>query len=247
MNRRIRNRSYGGVGGRRGRPRLLPDWAKDNVMRMVTDEVKHRILNLSCSVLMILTVVNSLLLLDAHADCSRQVQHFAARPNELNYVVLVNPATRVIHEECWKEINHEQTWTKSGRKYVSKEVLEKVLEKVSSANKWAALIIASNLGKLDGGDLEDSLVALGVSINKSPSLLLSFYRDGVINKIEFESCCKSTPLDLPESARAHLSYLEKRKRSISSVKTASLQSAKSMALIYIEEAIQVVRNTWPDL
>jgi len=26
MNRRIRNRSYGGVGGRRGRPRLLPDW-----------------------------------------------------------------------------------------------------------------------------------------------------------------------------------------------------------------------------
>lgn len=27
MNRRIRNRSYGGVGGRRGRPRLLPDYA----------------------------------------------------------------------------------------------------------------------------------------------------------------------------------------------------------------------------
>ncbi|MGC1455676.1 MAG: hypothetical protein WA946_10870, partial [Nitrospirota bacterium] len=25
MNRRIRNRTYGGVGGRRGRPRLLPD------------------------------------------------------------------------------------------------------------------------------------------------------------------------------------------------------------------------------
>lgn len=27
LNRRIRNRSYGGVGGRRGRPRLLPDWS----------------------------------------------------------------------------------------------------------------------------------------------------------------------------------------------------------------------------
>ena len=25
MNRRIRNRTYGGVGGRRGQPRLLPD------------------------------------------------------------------------------------------------------------------------------------------------------------------------------------------------------------------------------
>ena len=29
MNRRIRNRSYGGVGGRRGRPRLLPDWVSN--------------------------------------------------------------------------------------------------------------------------------------------------------------------------------------------------------------------------
>lgn len=27
VNRRVRNRSHGGVGGRRGRPRLLPDWS----------------------------------------------------------------------------------------------------------------------------------------------------------------------------------------------------------------------------
>ena len=215
-------------------------------MRMRPAEVNRQILRWSYSVLMFLTVMNSLLLLDAHADCSREVQHFAARPNELNYATLINPATREIRDECWSEINHERTWTKGGRlKYVSKDVLEKVLGKVSSANKWAALVIASNLRKLDGGDLEDSLIALGASINKSPSLLLSLFRDGVINKIELESCCKSTPLDLPENARAHLSYLEKRKRSVSSVKNANLQSAKHLALIYIEQALQETRNTWP--
>ena len=220
-------------------------WTKDIVMRLEAVEVNRRILKLLFSELMGFMFVNSLLLLDAQADCSRQVLHFAARPNELSYADLVNPSTRVLREECWKEINLEQTWTKGGRQYVSKNVLEKVLGKVSNANKWAAVVIASNLRKLDGGDLEDSLVALGVTINKTPSLLLSFYRDGVINKIELESCCRSTPLDLPENARAHLSYLQKRKRSVSSVKTASLQIARSMALIYIEEAIQEVRNTWP--
>jgi hypothetical protein len=29
MNRRMRNRTSGGVGGRRGQPRLLPDCAED--------------------------------------------------------------------------------------------------------------------------------------------------------------------------------------------------------------------------
>ena len=34
-NRRIRNRTYGGVGGRRGRPRLLPDSASPNYIALV--------------------------------------------------------------------------------------------------------------------------------------------------------------------------------------------------------------------
>ena len=46
LNRRVRNRSHGGVGGRRGQPRLLPDRTDDEPRKMPSaqDEIREGLL-----------------------------------------------------------------------------------------------------------------------------------------------------------------------------------------------------------
>ena len=187
---------------------------------------------------MLIVGTGSLIADGARAECLSDASRFANKPNQERYNALKKPNTQAVREECWDEIIREKTWTENNVPCVSQPLFDKVIGKVSNGNRWAALFIAANLNRLDGGDLEDGLVALGLTMNKDPSLVLRLYRDGIIPEAAFKWCVASRPLKLVDNDTATLAFLKQRRKKILSVKMRELVDAKKTALASLDEAIR---------
>jgi hypothetical protein len=164
------------------------------------------------------------------AECVSEVTRFLSDPNEVTYGKLVDPYTRVVSDDCWDYIAN------------GNNALQRLLKKVSAGNLWTAIFIARNIDRLDGGDLEDALIALGVSMDKDPNLLLSLHRDGIIDNQTLSSCVSQRPLSLVDDQKGTLLLLKLRKKKILSVKTPGLEDAKREALIQLDETINDIEN-----
>jgi hypothetical protein len=180
----------------------------------------------------------------ANPKCLSDALGFASRPNQDNYNALKDPKTEAVREECWDQINREKIWPRNHPIYSSQPLLDKVLKKASNGNKWAALFVATNLRRLDGGNLEDALVALGVSMNKNPTVVLRLCRDGVIGQITLKNCVSSYPLELSDNQRGTLSYLDRRRKRILSVEARDLEDVKRAALTYLDESIRHIQGPY---
>jgi hypothetical protein len=100
------------------------------------------------------------------SPCQKVANAFTALPsrNSLTAIEELDDAT------CWAVFGSSNT------------NLNKLEHWVEQGNRWAAEYLSKHLKQLDGGNLEDSLVALGQFSNHDMENLLLFAKSGLLSK-----------------------------------------------------------------
>lgn len=105
---------------------------------------------------------------------------------------------------------------------------------METGNRWAAQYSAEHLKELDGGNLEDALIALGQFSHHDVQSLLMFANKGLLTKRELADALTMLPLSLSDDPRAQLSSLQARRGKLVKVNRADLQKQRAQALAAID-------------
>jgi hypothetical protein len=109
-------------------------------------------------------------------------------------------------------------------------------------NRWAAEYLARNLKGLDGGNLEDALIALGQFSDHDMERLLSFANRKLISKHELVDALTMLPLSFSDNPRAELSALGKRRANVQSITKVELSEQKTDAMKAIDDFVSEIRS-----
>lgn len=162
-------------------------------------------------------------------DCQEVANTFLALPTKHTFTVLVgDDQTR-----CWSVIGSSNS---------NLALLDRSAEK---GNRWAAEYLARNLRNLDGGNLEDSLSALGQFSDQNMERFLIFASKGQLSKHEFTDALTMLPLSLGDDQYAHLNALKARRDMLVRVNRADLSEQKALALKAIDDFISQIRAAIP--
>jgi hypothetical protein len=140
-------------------------------------------------------------------------------------------------DECWNAVGS------------SNARLQTVNNLVASGNREAALYLASNLKRLDGGNLEDALVALGHFAELTMAPLLEFARNQVLTNAELSDALTMLPLSSSDDPGVQLAEMEKRRAAVGRVTDRRLTEQKVLALAAIDSFIIEIKrsiNHWAD-
>jgi hypothetical protein len=162
--------------------------------------------------------------------CQKKVNEFMLTPSEKTSRILSSGA----HGDCWNAIS------------ASNERLSRLNDLIASGNEWAARYILKHIRALDGGALEDSLVALGSFSEKSPEAFLRLFRAGELSEYHMKSALTMLPLELSDDLQTQLDLLEKRKLRLLNVSAPDLDGQKKIVadVINAQEA-EIVRVIHP--
>ena len=116
----------------------------------------------------------------------------------------------------------------------SNDNLNRLNSLVEAGNRWAAQYSAEHLKELDGGNLEDALIALGQFSSYDVQRLLIFANKGLLSKRELTDALTMLPLSLSDNPRAQLSSLQSRRDKVMQVTWADLQKQRAEALAAID-------------
>ena len=133
---------------------------------------------------------------------------FVNNPNQENYFALgklINEC-RIGNEECEKELNPHYSRS------------QKLFALVKLGNRKAIDIAFASLRILGGGEFGDATRALGYLIESDPELFLRKIRSHAIPLIIMEKIVIRTPLELTDQFDLQLRILQKRLKSMSSLK-----------------------------
>ena len=159
------------------------------------------------------------------SDCQRAAQAFLANPTKSNMAGLrVGDGS-----QCWQAIGG------------SNASLGELLRSVRRGNFWAASYLAANVKALDGGNLEDSLVALGKFSDVDMENFLLFSQKGFISTQELDNALTMLPLSMSDDQAAQLSAMEIRARNVENVTRKDLSEQKVLALKAIERFIAEIK------
>jgi len=162
-------------------------------------------------------------------DCHQLAAKFAAHPNQSSLDKISGPA----NAKCWEQIDS------------SNLLLAKLNNWTKNGNEWTARYLAEHLRNLDGGNLEDALIALGEFSERDMQRLLSFAHDGILSTQELDNALTMLPLSLSDNAPAQLRCLKLRRRKASSVTTIELSEQKARAIASIDNFISEVKRDNP--
>jgi hypothetical protein len=123
--------------------------------------------------------------------------------------------------------------------------LNKLDRWVEQGNRWAAQYLSQHLRQLDGGNLEDALVALGEFSNHDMERLLRFAKAGLLAKNELSDTLTMLPLSLSDNPRAQLASLSRRRTNLMRVTAKELSEQKAQALNAIDEFAAEIRSKNP--
>jgi len=160
-------------------------------------------------------------------NCQEAVKAFLAHPAKHTFTVLVSED----QARCWSFIE------------ASNSNLALLARSVERGNRWAAEYLARNLRNLDGGNLEDSLTALGKFSDQRMERFLTFANKGQLSQHEFTDALTMLPLSLGDDQQAQLSALKFRRDMLIHVNRADLFEQKASALKAIDGSISQVRAT----
>jgi hypothetical protein len=160
-------------------------------------------------------------------DCQKLARTFLASPSKNNM-------------EALKVRDGKSCWQVIGSSNVN---LEELLRSVRKGNFWAASYLAANLKSLDGGNLEDSLVALGKFSDADMESFLVLARKGLISTHEFNSALTMLPLSMSDDQIAQLSAMEDRAKRVKKIARKDLSKQKVLALKAINEFISEIKAT----
>ena|ERR1700756_5071864 len=159
----------------------------------------------------------------APSECQSAVRTFLKAPDE-HGVVALNKS------DCWGVIGS------------SNNHLNRLNNLAATGNRWAAQYSAGHLKELDGGNLEDALIALGQFSDHDMEDLLMFAHKGLLSKHELADALTMLPLTLTDNPRAQLNSLDARRHRVLRVTRADLQEQRAQALIAISESLSETRS-----
>lgn len=162
-------------------------------------------------------------------SCHDAVPAFVSRPTEGRRAALAE----VDREGCWSVVES------------SNATLTELNRRVSSGNGAAAEYLAGHLKQLDGGNLEDALIALGEFSDHDMQRLLRFARQGLLSKVELADALTMLPLELSADRAALLKRLAARKNRVMRVPRKDLSEQKREALTAIDAFAAEIRSTNP--
>lgn len=161
------------------------------------------------------------------SDCQKLARTFLANPTKNNM-------------EALKVKDGNSCWQVIGSSNVN---LEELLRSVRKGNFWAASYLAANLKSLDGGNLEDSLVALGKFSDVDMENFLVLAQKGLISTYEFNSALTMLPLSMSDDQIAQLTAMEDRAKRVKKVARRDLSKQKVSALKAINDFISEIKAT----
>jgi hypothetical protein len=130
-------------------------------------------------------------------------------------------------------------WTVIGS---SNDNLNRLNYLVETGNRWAAQYSAEHLKELDGGNLEDALIALGQFSNHDAQRLLLFANNGLLSKRELTDALTMLPLSLSDNPHAQLISLQSRRDKVMRVTRADLQKQRAQALAAIDTFVSEITS-----
>lgn len=161
------------------------------------------------------------------SDCRENADTFLATPNASSVVAV----SGVNEQMCWPVIG------------LSNANLDRLIHSVEKGNRWAAQYLAVHLGNLDGGNLEDSLIALGQFADHHMERLLDFAKQGQISDHELKDALTMLPLSLSDKPDAQLNVLKARRLRVIKVTRADLGKQRVAALKVLDDfALEIRAN-----
>jgi hypothetical protein len=171
----------------------------------------------------LLTVSNSYSEQPASSDCQSAARRFLTAPDEAKLRALDKSA-------CFAVINS------------SNYKLSRLNSFVEAGNLWAAQYSAEHLKELDGGNLEDALIALGQFSNHDTKRFLLFAKNGLLSERELSDALTMLPLSLSDNAHAQLNELNQRRSKVVGVTQTDLQQQRKLALAAIDGFASEIRS-----
>ena len=162
------------------------------------------------------------------AGCREPAKAFLSTPNDRTLRAVSDAA---VAEACWTALSPEAK-------------RDRLIRHVEHGNRWAVQYLADHLDLLDGGDLEDSFVALGQFGDHHPERLLVFAKEGHLSDKDVKNAMTMLPLSLSDSPRLQLDALNARRLRVRRVSRADLAHQKLIALHAIDAfvgEIQLIR------
>lgn len=160
------------------------------------------------------------------SGCLEVVAAFAEQPTEATFAALA----KIDRDDCWTQVES------------SNSIQDQVHHWAGQGNRWAALYLAKHLKQLDGGNLEDALVALGQFSDHDMLRILRFAKEGLISKRELTDILTMLPLSLNDKPRAQLDLIHSRERKIIHVNRKSLLEQKILALRAIHDFASEIQS-----
>jgi hypothetical protein len=99
----------------------------------------------------------------------------------------------------------------------SNRSLNQLASWVKQGNRWSAEYLAKHLKRLDGGNLEDALIALGQFSDHDMEQLLSFANSGLLSNHELSDSWTMLPRSLSDNPKDQLTVLGARRRKVMQV------------------------------
>ena len=114
--------------------------------------------------------------------------------------------------------------------------------RVEEGDHGAAACLARSLHSLDGGELEDALVALGRYGENNPVELLLLAHRGIMAKASMASAVTMLPGSLSDNLEAQAAALEARRSRFTKIGRSDLSAERQIALRSLASAIEEVRS-----
>ena len=115
------------------------------------------------------------------------------------------------------------------------ENLNRLVRLVETGNPWSATYLVSHLKHLDGGNLEDSLIAIGMFGDHDAEGLLTFAKSGNLSDRELKSVLMMLPLSMSDDLDTQFRIMQERRMRVARVSRLDLAGKKDMALKSIDE------------
>ena len=152
------------------------------------------------------------------SPCARQVEAFLTLPTKSTLDKLIESDQTT----CWALFES------------SDASLDKLKHHVEHGNRWAAEYLSEHLKQLDGGNLEDALVALGQFSNHDMERFLWFAKTGLLSRWQFCQALTMLPLSLSDHPKAQLASLKRRRTNLARVTLPELSRQKTEGLSAID-------------
>jgi hypothetical protein len=161
--------------------------------------------------------------------CRESARAFVTSPTRHGLLTLSGSSA----DACWSIIG------------MSNDNLNQLNSATKNGNRWAALYLGEHLKKLDGGNLEDSLRALGGFSDHNMKQLIIYANEGKLSEHEFTDALSMLPLSMSDDPIAQSKALKSRRDRVTKISESNLSKQKAMAITALDAALSQIKLTHP--